>query len=222
MRSLCLLFVLALFSGCTQEKSIRHKIADAFGGLDQMRRMDDVKYSVVRYKISGKDTLTETRWYRLSIKRGSFEEMRLIERDTIVSTYANGQSSITRQGRTTVTDSVANRALHQSMYYNFLYLLVAEHTTWAIVGNYELQGKPALVVSVKDNQRKADEIHLFLDPQSWQILSSSTPENGHYPYFANEYEYRQIPCLSISFPMRYEVVVDGKLTSWGIFEGFCD
>ena len=209
-----------IITTCSSRIDLRQKVGDAFGGLEKLEQLQEVTFSITRYRYSQTDTINEKRFYKLNTSSEFFQEVSTNGVDTVVLKYENGKASKLENGTITQLDSAGTVRLYEQLYFNFLYLL-PKTSAWKQMGTMPYRDKQVLIVAVQDSKKIAEEIHLLVDPETNQIISSSIPTNGQYEYFADEYDYQKIECLDIYFPMRYEVVVDGKVIQAGVFSDFC-
>ena len=210
---ICVLFS-TNFLGC--QSDLRQSVINRFGGDTALKNIGELNFTVQRQQLTEKGTAPEIRLYRMNVQEEFLEETRFTNGDTIVQEYRKGKGFEKIGLEVNSLEAKGTSALYQQLYFNFIYLLQAD-TEWKELMDTTYQDKRVRIVSVKDRTNRAPEIHLFIDTHTFDIVSSSIPENGKYSYYANEFDYKTLPGSTILFPMRFEVVVQGQKILVGTF-----
>lgn len=192
----------------------KQKIKFAFGKEKHWQEVKTLQYHLKVLDSEG--NLLREADYVLDFINQSIQETKTIGKDIVQNILTKNQKISLINGIQTDLNEKDAKRLATTLYYNFFNFFIRENIAFEYIAEGEYKGEKASIIRVKDlNQQEAD-LDIWVSTQSYLILTSSTPINGTYSYYADELDYQKI-YKSLQFPLTFQIYEANKIINYGVF-----
>ncbi|MCX2739611.1 hypothetical protein [Pontibacter anaerobius] len=224
MKKHILLLLFLLCYTCAQSQSsdastkgaaARARMLNAFGGEQLIREATHFSYTLTRSTPGGTSSSAtyvldlQNRFITTTTQTPAGTEMKSIDASGAWQSINGQRKPLPEQGQ---------EVLLRTFFFNFIPMLQNKQLQFVYLRSDKYKTRWVDVVRVSDPHSKTLVLDLFIDQENGQVLTSSREdENGQYLYFADELEYEPVGG-GYTFPLVFQIVKDGKVTSEGRFE----
>lgn len=189
-------------------EKIKAKMEKAFGGKENLSKLQYITYKISRQGYANNDTIRTTQLWSIHLRKPSVLKLEVTGQDTL--RYECNVSQVDE-----ITPACTN--LLRARFYNFLYILTSPTVDFTWIDKTTYKGKIVDIIRVSEKSAPDLRLDVFVEENGEIITTSSISETtGRYERFADEFQYVQLEG-GIRFPIQYMVFEKGIKIAEGIF-----
>lgn len=200
-----------LAQNLAQGQMIKKEVLRAFGGHKALKQIKTLSYTLEK---GAPEKTKSSEKVVVNFQQQYLKKVLLDKQPPTVHIYEQARGWEMKGKQKIALTQAQTKSLESIFFYNFLGMLINDKIRWEFIRNMTYRGQTVRVVRVSDPTYQLD----LLVAKNGEIVTSSSPDDkGHYNYFADELEYKEIG-QGVRFPLVFKVFRGKKLTYEGKFK----